>query len=161
MTAPNVRVVHREWLFYNIKEIWREAPDYLADQQVKEIYERLKPLTNVDISVKQEHIADIKRRYDKPVYTLDAPAPEPAEPQLPEEPPMPDMTVRSVDEILSAAPVIEKQEPVPEPSEELICPRCGSQLVLRQAKKGKNAGNSFYGCSSFPKCRYVKEIAMM
>jgi len=38
------------------------------------------------------------------------------------------------------------------------CPWCGSQLVLRTAKKGSNAGNNFYGCSSFPKCKYVKNI---
>lgn len=42
------------------------------------------------------------------------------------------------------------------PSEELICPKCGSKLVLRTAKKGENAGNKFYGCSAFPKCRYIK-----
>ena len=41
---------------------------------------------------------------------------------------------------------------------ELICPRCGSTLVLRTAKKGDNAGNQFYGCSAFPKCRYIKNI---
>ncbi len=41
-------------------------------------------------------------------------------------------------------------------SDELICPRCGSKLVLRTAKKGDNAGNQFYGCSAFPKCRYIK-----
>ena len=40
----------------------------------------------------------------------------------------------------------------------LICPRCGGSLVLRVAKKGANAGNSFYGCSNYPKCRYVKNI---
>lgn len=39
-----------------------------------------------------------------------------------------------------------------------ICPRCGSPLVLRTAKKGDNAGNQFYGCSSFPKCRYIENI---
>ena len=38
----------------------------------------------------------------------------------------------------------------------MICPRCGGKLVLRTAKKGENAGNSFYGCSNFPKCRYTK-----
>lgn len=38
-----------------------------------------------------------------------------------------------------------------------ICPRCGSLLVLRTAKKGENAGKSFYGCSSYPKCRYIKK----
>lgn len=40
--------------------------------------------------------------------------------------------------------------------ESLICPRCGGTLVLRTAKKGPNTGNSFYGCSNYPKCRYVK-----
>ena len=39
-----------------------------------------------------------------------------------------------------------------------ICPKCGSPLVLRQTKKGKNAGKEFYGCSSFPKCRYIKNL---
>ena len=42
------------------------------------------------------------------------------------------------------------------PEEDLICPRCGSKLVLRTAKIGPNAGNQFYGCSAFPKCRYIK-----
>ena len=36
------------------------------------------------------------------------------------------------------------------------CPRCGSMLVLRTAKKGTNAGKQFWGCSAFPKCRYIK-----
>lgn len=43
-------------------------------------------------------------------------------------------------------------------SYEKICPRCGSKLVLRVAKKGNNSGNEFYGCSSFPKCRYIEKI---
>ena len=37
-----------------------------------------------------------------------------------------------------------------------ICPKCGAQLVLRTAKKGMNAGQQFYGCSNYPKCRYVR-----
>lgn len=36
------------------------------------------------------------------------------------------------------------------------CPKCGSQLVKRTAKRGANAGNSFLGCSGFPKCRFIK-----
>ena len=39
-----------------------------------------------------------------------------------------------------------------------VCPRCGSPLVLRTAKSGANKGGQFYGCSSFPKCRYTKNI---
>ena len=43
-------------------------------------------------------------------------------------------------------------------SEEKICPKCGQKLVLRTAKKGENAGKRFYGCSGFPKCRYIENI---
>lgn len=33
------------------------------------------------------------------------------------------------------------------------CPRCGSWLVKKIAKRGRYAGSTFYGCSSFPMCR--------
>ena len=39
-----------------------------------------------------------------------------------------------------------------------LCPRCGSEMVMRTAGKGRNAGNRFWGCSRFPKCRTVKDI---
>lgn len=42
--------------------------------------------------------------------------------------------------------------------ETLICPRCGRELVLRTARKGPNAGNRFYGCAGYPKCRYVRNV---
>ncbi len=35
------------------------------------------------------------------------------------------------------------------------CPLCGSSMVKRTARKGANAGNEFWGCSNFPKCRGV------
>jgi len=37
----------------------------------------------------------------------------------------------------------------PDPS----CPRCGAAMIKRTARKGKNAGQDFLGCSQFPKCR--------
>ena len=52
---------------------------------------------------------------------------------------------------------IQQDMPVENTEEiEKICPRCGEKLVLRIAKKGGNAGNEFWGCSAFPKCRYVE-----
>jgi restriction system protein len=39
------------------------------------------------------------------------------------------------------------------------CPKCGNHLVERQAKRGANVGNSFLGCSSFPKCRFTQDTA--
>lgn len=40
---------------------------------------------------------------------------------------------------------------------EFACPKCGSELVKRIAKRGVNTGNAFYGCAAFPKCRYTSE----
>jgi hypothetical protein len=39
------------------------------------------------------------------------------------------------------------------------CPKCGTPTVLRYAKKGSNAGQPFFGCPSFPRCRGVVPIA--
>lgn len=36
------------------------------------------------------------------------------------------------------------------------CPRCGSIMVLRTAKRGASVGNEFWGCSAYPKCRVVQ-----
>lgn len=41
-------------------------------------------------------------------------------------------------------------------TEQKICPRCGGNLILRVAKNGKYAGNRFYGCSNYPKCKYIQ-----
>jgi restriction system protein len=37
-----------------------------------------------------------------------------------------------------------------------VCPRCGSDLVRRVARRGKRQGEAFLGCSAFPKCRYSR-----
>ena len=39
-----------------------------------------------------------------------------------------------------------------------ICPRCGNRLVMRTAKRGSYQGNHFWGCSSYPKCRYIENL---
>lgn len=35
------------------------------------------------------------------------------------------------------------------------CPKCGVQMVMRTARKGPNAGNTFWGCPRFPSCRGI------
>lgn len=37
---------------------------------------------------------------------------------------------------------------------ETLCPRCGGRLVRRSGKYGE-----FFGCSSFPRCRYTEKIS--
>lgn len=50
----------------------------------------------------------------------------------------------------------EKKSEMPEL--EPLCPICSSKMIKRTAKKGKNAGNTFWGCSQFPNCRGVEKI---
>ena len=38
------------------------------------------------------------------------------------------------------------------------CPKCSSKMVKKVARKGKNAGNAFWGCSAYPKCRHTEAI---
>jgi restriction system protein len=38
------------------------------------------------------------------------------------------------------------------------CPKCGSEMVLRVAKKGLHAGKIFWGCSKFPECRGMVSV---
>lgn len=47
------------------------------------------------------------------------------------------------------------REIIEEKSDIKSCSKCGSEMVLRKATKGKNAGNEFWGCSTFPRCRNV------
>lgn len=39
-----------------------------------------------------------------------------------------------------------------------VCPRCGSSMVSRTVKNGKNKGSHFWGCSSFPSCKATKKM---
>jgi len=41
---------------------------------------------------------------------------------------------------------------------ETVCPSCGSDLLKRTVKQGARQGSQFLGCSSFPRCRYTKEL---
>lgn len=49
-----------------------------------------------------------------------------------------------------AGPVI--VEPV-SVTTDVTCPKCGNNLVVRNGKRG-----SFYGCQSFPKCRFTRDL---
>lgn len=38
------------------------------------------------------------------------------------------------------------------------CPRCGSGMVVREARRGANSGKRFWGCGSYPGCRGTRAI---
>lgn len=72
----------------------------------------------------------------------------------------------------SLAPYLEVKTPAAVPSPTIVqpptvsaldesgndiphCPNCNSPMVLRTAKNGPNAGNRFWGCPNYPRCRAI------
>jgi restriction system protein len=51
-----------------------------------------------------------------------------------------------------------KPAPAAKQAEVPACPQCGSSMVRRTAKRGANAGGSFWGCSKYPACRGVRDV---
>lgn len=50
--------------------------------------------------------------------------------------------------------VLDDLEDIKEP----CCPKCGSIMILRTAKKGKYSGQKFWGCKKFPNCDGILNV---
>jgi len=48
-------------------------------------------------------------------------------------------------ENIGLQPILVQDEP--------LCPKCGAKMVQRTATRGANTGNTFWGCSRYPKCK--------
>lgn len=129
--SENIKVIKRDMTYATVREIWEQNPDCIEADHIEELYQNLKQLTNADEAVKAAHVANIKNRFQKPND-------------------MPASAAVSEENVVAQCPSPQVDA--------LICPRCGAKLVLREATKGANAGNQFYGCSRFPKCRYIRNL---
>ena len=134
---PEIKVIKRDRTYATVKGIWNANPDVIDEKQVEKFYYNLKELTNVDVAVKAAHVNTIERKYKKTILKK----------HTSEE------KTDSQDKLLE-----EKGDNSKSDLDGKICPKCGSKLILRTAKKGANAGNQFYGCGGFPKCRYIEEL---
>ncbi len=148
----SVFVMKRNDLRSYIKKVWKDHPDALTPEQITQISEKLFPLTQVDAAQKAAHIEAIRQKFDLEAVVSEPLPTEPAPPEPAPEPPAEQSVVPDVPS------VPEPPEPSDSETEEKVCPRCGAKLTLRTAKRGNNAGNQFYGCSAFPKCRYIMNI---
>ena len=160
----NVKVINRYEVYKLISSIYKNNPDdILSIDQINEIYNQLYPYTQVDDITKQKHIDNINnniRTNNNNITTLHEN----------------DNTVNNNEtsnEINEIVNIDQTEEPeqnnilkekevdninVDKQSDEsLICPECGGTLLLRTARYGEHSGEKFYGCSNFPKCRYMKK----
>lgn len=128
--SADVHVLNRDALPTIVREIWSSTQDVLTEVDIERLYSRLQPLTEVTREEKQEHVDHIRKRYGMPEQNQ--------------------RVFRSQEPEVTAEETVKNTTPV--------CPRCGEKLILRTAKKGANAGNQFWGCSNYPKCRYIENI---
>lgn len=127
---PNYYVIHRNYSLQTVGLISSRTGDLLSEEEILEIFTVLYPCTQVSEQMKQQHIDDIHNHLD-----------------------IENSSIQSKE-------ACQKQQNIKSETslnqDELICPRCGGNLILRQAKRGENKGKMFYGCSNFPKCRYIQ-----
>lgn len=50
-------------------------------------------------------------------------------------------------------------EATPEPAPSPCCPKCAAPMVLREARRGRWEGRSFWGCPTYPRCDGIRRAA--
>lgn len=124
--SDNIYVIKRDELYATVRKIWDNSEDRLTESEVHSVYGRIRTLTHVDMAVKEAHIENINKKFKKSENEIS----------------------KKVHNGMNTMDVEEDNFEV--------CPWCGGKLLLRAAKKGVHAGSSFYGCSNYPKCKYVR-----
>jgi len=165
-TSINVRVINRYDVAPVVSAICNQTPiDLLNENNIAEIYDKLYPFTQVDEFAKIQHIANIHNNLNG--NAVQQVQPDQANPIVQEvETPEPETATQSADVSANFVLVNEVCPPInaieAKPTETIQqpykCPWCNGNLVLRTATRGANTGNQFYGCSNYPKCKYIKNI---
>lgn len=152
VTSPNVKVINRYNVRQSVKKIIEQNSTYMLNtSEIDSIYNNLYMYTQLSDEDKRKHVENIHNKLDKdskfePTFVVEET----------------DTSVTLEDQVSTNSEVeveteIKEDLTVTEKNVDKICPNCGSVMIIRVANKGKYVGKKFYGCSNFPKCRYVEE----
>lgn len=164
--SNDISVINRYNVAPVVSAICNQTPlDLLNDSSINEIYNKLYPFTQVDELTKAQHVANIHNNLNgKPVQQVPPVPVEPvvqktemAEPIITAEA-VPVTADSAVVDVIESPVVNTEPKPVEIPQQPTKCPWCNGNLILRTATRGANAGNQFYGCSNYPKCKYIQNI---
>ena len=162
ISDPSVRVILRADIKQTVGSLSLNSEGAISEEDIGRIYDQLYQLTQVSEAQKQLHVQQILARNDQ---TSDIILPD-----LSESADTSDAAKNPVRERLSDEPVVLSGEAsgAAEPQNDdadqadtgspAICPLCGGRLTIRMATRGARRGKQFYGCSNYPKCRYIKNI---
>lgn len=162
--SNDISVINRYSVAPVVSGICNQIPnDLLTDNDVTEIYNQLYSYTQVDEIAKMQHIANIHNNLNPQPTQLVSEASAQVISQNQTETVTWQTDTIAIDTTITAeeTQLIETTEPVTTDTTEqqaLKCPKCNGDLILRTATRGANAGNQFYGCSNYPKCKYIQNI---
>ncbi|GFO57563.1 hypothetical protein GMSM_45700 [Geomonas sp. Red276] len=54
-------------------------------------------------------------------------------------------------------PMLRKPQSISPAASTPACPKCGAEMRKRTGRTGQNAGNEFWGCSTYPKCNGTRQ----
>ena len=163
--SQDICVINRHRVAPVVSDICSQVQsDLLTENDIAEIYDKLYPYTQVDEIAKMQHIANIHSHTpSKPVQKINVIPMQVVQQNQPETETEPkDSAVIGADtqpDETNEVPDVESTEPIKlEVTERQVlkCPKCNGDLILRTATRGANAGKRFYGCSNYPKCRYIR-----
>ena len=194
--STDIKVINRYDIADTVVSLYnQESDEHLSSADIVTLHDKLYPYTQLDVTIKEKHIADINNKLSPstPQPTIsasetfaestdmlsnkaqDTSATIPTEPEtvtqknnaeseniydagsenVPGD--SSDTNAANPSNIILSTESPSKASTIPQ-TEQLKCPRCGGNLVVRTATRGTNAGNQFYGCSNFPRCRYIQNI---
>lgn len=163
----NVNVINRYQVYNLISSIYNNNPnDILSADQINEIYNKLYPYTQVDDITKQKHIDNINNNIQ--VNNINTTLVQDNNTIIDniedsnESDEIVNIEIEQVEQseqnISSDDKNVEIENNNAEINASSICPECGGTLLLRTARYGEHTGEKFYGCSNYPKCKYIKKI---
>ena len=171
-SVADISVIKRNEVESAVSAVYRRiSEDLLSEANIMDLYNKLYPYTQNSEEIKKQHIvniqnnlveksnliveetdASIQNGIDETTIvdeklselSIDVSAKSDESQKEMEE----EQIVKVDNDVLAESDVKEVNE--------CRCPRCGGMLVLRTARRGANTGNQFWGCSAYPKCKYIK-----
>lgn len=65
-----------------------------------------------------------------------------------------------IKEVQQPKPIEIEKAKIPDKIVAPDCPKCGASMKKRVARQGPHAGKEFWGCSTYPKCKGAREVAI-
>lgn len=170
--SNDINVINRNQVSFVVTNILkRTSENIITDVDIANLYKQLYPYTQVSEAEKAQHIVNIQNKLTEKQISVSNEIKTKVKNEVEEtnlldptlSTPVSDETNVVQKDVVSEPQKIQLDNDKPlysnmDVSPTNMCPRCGGKLVLRIAAKGANAGNQFWGCANFPKCRYIKSV---